>query len=258
MQSPFCPVCHKSSVWLDVVDFNKSCAEDWGIFLELSGIPCYYAYCEHCGFCFCPAIAAWEPAKFKERIYNDDYLIVDPDYEEKRPKYHAGFLMSVFGHQKHRIRHLDYGGGHGLLSGILREAGWQSVSYDPFMDESSFKPDKGSFNLVTAFEVFEHVSDPRALMECCRDFLDSDISSINGDGMILFSTLVSDGLIKLRQRLNWWYASPRNGHISLFSRRSLELLANDYGFVYAHFIQAPGIHCFFSRLPDWAAHVRGS
>jgi hypothetical protein len=38
----------------------------------------------------------------------------------------------------------------------------------------------------------------------------------------MFSTLLSDGNIKLGQKLTWWYASPRNGHISLFSRRQPE------------------------------------
>ena len=38
---------------------------------------------------------------------------------------------------------------------------------------------------------------------------------------MLFSTALSDGGLARNQRLRWWYASPRNGHISLFSHRSV-------------------------------------
>ena len=72
----------------------------------------------------------------------------------------------------------------------------------------------GSFDLVTAFEVFEHVPD--------IDILFTDLQSlVKAEGLILFSTLLSDGEIGRDRPLSWWYASPRNGHISLFSAQSL-------------------------------------
>jgi hypothetical protein len=40
---------------------------------------------------------------------------------------------------------------------------------------------------------------------------------------VLFSTLLSDGEIVRGRPLRWWYAAPRNGHISLFSAQSLRL-----------------------------------
>lgn len=38
----FCPICNTACTPLDVVDFNKSCEEARGKFLQLSGIAVYY------------------------------------------------------------------------------------------------------------------------------------------------------------------------------------------------------------------------
>jgi hypothetical protein len=73
------------------------------------------------------------------------------------------------------------------------------------------------------------------------------------DGIIVFSTLLSDGQIKPNQRLSWWYAAPRNGHISLFSRKGLDTLAHKYGFRAGSF--SSGFHVFFKQVPAWASHL---
>jgi 2-polyprenyl-6-hydroxyphenyl methylase/3-demethylubiquinone-9 3-methyltransferase len=48
-------------------------------------------------------------------------------------------------------------------------------------------------------------------------------------GIILLSTLLQPADID-RQGLSWWYAAPRNGHVSLYSATSLEKLAERFGF----------------------------
>ena len=241
-----CPICKTKSAVLDVVDFNKSCEELRGKHLAPAGIPVAYALCSSCYFCWAPELYDWPLAKFKECIYNGDYVAVDPDYIEARPKGNADALRSIFPHLPSTVRHLDYGGGNGLLAKSLRESNWNSVSYDPLLDASS--PEQlGQFALITAFEVFEHVPDTRALV--------SDLSSLLSDpGLVLFSTLLSDGNIHPDQKLTWWYASPRNGHISLFSRTSLYLLAQNSGFRFGSL--SANFH-FFCRgsPPHWARHL---
>jgi len=104
--------------------------------------------------------------------------------------------------------------------------------------------------LITAFEVFEHVPDVNALVSQLNLLLDDE-------GIVLFSTLLSDGNIEKNRRLDWWYASPRNGHISLFSKRSLGLLAEKYEFNAGSF--SAGYHVFFRKqVPVWAEHLFGS
>lgn len=241
-----CSVCGGACSLLDVVDFNKSCIEARGKFLSLSGIPVYYALCSKCGFCFAPELMTWGAEKFKERIYNDEYVLVDPDYISVRPLDRAKYLLSTFGNRMHSVKHLDYGGGNGLLAKLLRQSNWQSVSYDPFVDKNASIEKLGKFDLITAFEIFEHVPDVRDLMSKLRSLL-------SPDGLILFSTLLSDGNIRPNQRISWWYASPRNGHISLFSKNSLAVLAQSNGFKFANCSNF--MHVFFTKIPPWANHI---
>ncbi len=241
-----CPVCHGMCSPLDAVDFNKSCEEARGKFLEPAGIPVEYVLCQRCGFCHAPEIAAWPLEEFERKIYNDAYVVVDPDYLETRPRNNAATLTSMFGQAAHTIRHLDYGGGNGMLSRLLNEANWQSVSYDPFVDRDTQPGSLGTFQLITAFEVFEHVPEVQQLMANLHSLLAAD-------GMILFSTLVSDGNIHPGQKPAWWYASPRNGHISLFSRNSLAILAQQRGWNFGSF--SAGFHLFHADMPRWAGHL---
>jgi SAM-dependent methyltransferase len=242
-----CPVCGNHALPLDVVDFNKSCEEARGKFLPLSGIPVYYYLCSNCGFCFAPEFSDWTLDEFSKKIYNDQYIDVDPDYISVRPQGNANNLIKTFKGKEQPIRHLDYGGGNGMLSDLLKQAGWQSSCYDPFVNTDVDIATLGKFNLITAFEVFEHVPDVNDLMSRLNSLLDND-------GIVMFSTLISDGQIKPNQRISWWYASPRNGHISLFSQNSLATLAKKYNFNVGSF--SPGMHMLFrDNIPEWAKHL---
>jgi SAM-dependent methyltransferase len=241
-----CPVCDSSSFPYDAVDFNKSCTELHGKILPPTGISIIYYRCVYCGFCFSPEIARWSITEFEERIYNKDYVVVDPDYVDERPRRHANEFAEMFPNRDLSFRHLDYGGGNGLLSSQLSQLGWQSRSYDPFVDRDTRIDQIGRFDLITAIEVFEHIPDPKKLMD--------DLSRlIKPDGIILFSTLLSDGELAQYRRLTWWYASPRNGHISLFSRQSLSILAENNGFRFGSF--SAGTHCMWRNVPPWAEKI---
>lgn len=241
-----CPVCGGKSHTFDVVDFNKACSDLRGPFSKLSGIPVYYYVCTDCQFCFAPEIAAWDLKVFEDKIYNADYVLVDPDYVESRPQSNAQTLIQLFGMDGSKVRHLDFGGGSGLMSRVLNESGWNSTTYDPFVDRSVDPASLGRFDLITAFEVFEHVPDAVGLIH--------DLSRLlKPDGIVLFSTLISDGNIVETERLNWWYASPRNGHISLFSKKSLEVLAAKEAFGFGSFSNV--FHALFRDVPQWASHL---
>lgn len=241
-----CPVCQGPSALLDVVDFNKSCEQARGIFFDLSGLPIYYALCGQCGFCFAPSMHEWTPAQFSQQVYNADYAKVDPDYLRERPIANAASLRDALDAHKGQVIHLDYGGGAGLLSQILQDAGWRSQSYDPFVQTEVSIDELPRVNLITAFEVFEHVTDPHQLMRTIDVLLEPD-------GMVLFSTLLSDGIVAANKRLDWWYAAPRNGHISLHCRASMGRLTSQYGFQWASFSE--GFHAMFRQVPAWARHM---
>lgn len=240
-----CPICAGSAVPHDVVDFNKSCAESWGTFLPLCGTPIYYYLCEGCGFCFAPEFRHWSPQDFAERIYNEGYGTVDPDYAGARSRGNAELLEKLFGDCREEIRHLDYGGGAGLLSDVLSRRGWESVSCDPFVNPADVR-ELGTFDLITAFEVFEHSPDIPGLLGELRSLL-------SPSSLMLISTLLSDGEVAMHKRLTWWYASPRNGHISLFSRNSLVRGLARIGLTLES--KSPDMHFAFESVPGWASHL---
>ncbi len=243
MPKYICSVCSSEAKILDVVDFNKNCEERNGKFLEKTGVPVYYAICEGCSFVFAPEFANWTQEEFTDKIYNHKYIDVDPDYLNKRSNSNLILLNSLFGDKKNNIRHLDYGGGNGELSRLLAINHWISKNYDPFSTAQIKINDLGAFNFITAFEVFEHVPNPSDIMENLKILIEDD-------GLILFSTLVNDGNIKINERLNWWYASPRNGHVSLHSYKSLKILGENYDFNFGSL--GIGVHVYYKNFPKWA------
>jgi 2-polyprenyl-6-hydroxyphenyl methylase/3-demethylubiquinone-9 3-methyltransferase len=95
-----CPVCDGQVGLFDVVDFNKSCEEIRGKFLPLSGVPIYYVQCSNCLFTFAPEFKNWSENDFLEKIYNDQYIEIDPDYSEARPQANCNVLEKPFGGKK--------------------------------------------------------------------------------------------------------------------------------------------------------------
>jgi len=241
-----CPICGRPTEILDVVDFNKSCIEAQGAYLQLSGKPIYYNRCTDCGFALAPEMWGWSREDFSEHVYNADYKIVDPEYDAVRPEANVQFIETLFPDAAAGgAKHLDYGSGSGLLVDRLQAKGWTSTAYDPFVHGEE-RP-TGKFDLITAFEVFEHVSSVETLMR--------DLKALAADeAIILFSTVISDPYIAVNRRLDWWYASPRNGHISLYTADSLKRLALGAGWGLASFSEA--FHCFCTKaIPTWAQAV---
>jgi len=241
-----CPICGAGAPAHDVVDFGRCCEPARSLYPPLTGEAIYYHLCPGCGFCFAPAMHRWSRETFAAKVYNDEYKLVDPDYVETRPRGNADLLARMFPDFGAR-RHLDFGGGNGLLSRCLAARGWNSASYDPFVDGVIDPNSQARFDLISAFEVLEHATDVRATM---REMT----GRLAADGLLLVSTLLSDGHLARRERLTWWYAAPRNGHVSLLSRQSLALLAQDFGLAASS--ASEDLHAFAPRPPpSWARHL---
>lgn len=239
-----CPVCAGATRLFDVVDFRIGYPESSHPY-DLSGQPVYYAQCTGCAYLFAPEFQRWTRQDFAERIYNADYAKLDPDFADIRPRGSADMLCQLFAGREAGIRHVDYGGGEGRLGHLLNGRGWNSSSWDPFMMGERLDENR-KFDLITAFEVFEHVVDVGRLAADLVALLDEP-------GLILFSTLPSDGHLTFGRRIDWWYVSPISGHIGIHSRRSLEVLGQRMGLRFGSLTE--GVHCYFRTLPGWARHL---
>jgi 2-polyprenyl-6-hydroxyphenyl methylase/3-demethylubiquinone-9 3-methyltransferase len=211
-----CKCCFAAAPLYGVADFNKHCNvhDPFG----LTGIPVYYYRCPQCGFIFTTAFDNFTRADFDRWIYNDQYPRVDPDYHQTRPRANADKLAAMFRDHKD-LRILDYGGGTGLLSDLLNEHGFANVrTYDPHVPQFSARPD-GRFELIVAFEVVEHATQP-------RDVFFEMISLLEGPGLLLFSTPIQPANIN-DLGMNWWFIGPRNGHLSIHTPQSLRHIASE-------------------------------
>jgi SAM-dependent methyltransferase len=216
-----CKRCAAPASLYGLLDFNKNCEIYRKNALGISGVPIYYHRCPECRFIFTTALDHFSNDDFERHVYNDQYLLIDPDFPEARPRHNATLVTRLLAQAK-SARILDYGGGNGKFAELLREDGFSDVTtYDPFVSRFEQKP-QGRFDCVICFEVLEHSTAPAQTL--------NDITLMLTDtGIILLSTLLQPGDID-RQGLAWWYAAPRNAHVSLYSAASLERLARQAGF----------------------------
>jgi Methyltransferase domain len=124
-------------------------------------------------------------------------------------------------------RYLEFAGGYGLLTRLLRDKGFDFYWHDPYCQNVfargfEWDPLKGtsSCHAVTAFEVIEHVWDPAAFIRNALEVAHAKT--------IIFSTLLYEGEPPSPEE--WWYYSLSTGqHISFFRRETLLTLANKLG-----------------------------
>ncbi len=119
---------------------------------------------------------------------------------------------------------IDYGGGYGLLVRLMRDAGFDFYRSDRHCANLlargfEAEPDgEGGYELLTAMELFEHLADPFGEIERMLSYSRS----------IFFTTLLLPEPAP-RPGEWWYYVLDQGQHISFYTRKSLEVIAERFG-----------------------------
>ncbi len=188
-----------------------------------------YYKCSNCGFiqteepywlekAYSSAITKSDIGLITRNIYNSNVL-------EK-------LILNLF---PNSTVYLDYAGGYGMFVRIMRDKGFDFYWQDDYCENvfvTDFVGDlTKEYDLITAYEVFEHLPDPNKTIEML-------LSKCN---ILCFSTDMTDNINDFD---SWWYRAEASGqHISFYSKKTLQFLANKYNVHYYSF-ENNTIHLF--------------
>jgi hypothetical protein len=174
-----------------------------------------YYECSKCGF------IQTEKPHWLDEAYKSAINTCDTGLLARNQRFSETCSLLLYYFLGDNTAHLDYAGGYGVFTRLMRDIGFNFYWHDPycqnlFAQGFEYKPEsRNKIGLITAFEVFEHFTDPKTELEKML------LISRN----ILFST---DLIPQPRPKLaDWWYYAPEHGqHISFYTRKSLEIIAS--------------------------------
>lgn len=199
----------------------------------------HYFRCNHCKF-----IQTEDPYWLKEAytraINESDIGLVN------RNILFSGITKAVLLFFDAQAKFMDYGGGYGLFVRMMRDAGFDFYRYDQYCENifaKGFEADHvgtHQYEILTAFEVFEHFANP----------LDEIEQMLRFSKNILFSTMLIPPHIPKPDA--WWYYGLDHGqHISLYTPQALSVIANTFNLnlysnkVSLHLLTEKKIHPLF-------------
>ena len=201
-----CPICSHATKHL----FTKQ---------VLGKYDANYLHCRYCCYLFINK-PTWLKEAYSSPINIEDTGLVSRNLGLSKI---TSIIITIW--FSRRGKFLDYAGGYGLLTRLMRDIGLDFYWLDKYTENllaRVFEHNKSNkkYELITAFEVFEHLQNPASELKKILKYGDS----------ILFST----ELIPARDNLkNWDYLGVEHGqHLSFYSEKSLEFLAKKHGLNY--------------------------
>ena len=151
-------------------------------------------------------------------------------YKNWNTKYDTGLFARVYNNfivtfiicKLTKIKNIiDYGGGDGLFTRIMRDHNLNCFNYDKYSEsvysQNFTKPDFQTPDLLTSFEAIEHFSDPGEEFEKIFKKKPS---------LIIFTTKIYEN-----QSKNWDYFEFQTGqHVFFYTRNAFKYLANKYNY----------------------------
>lgn len=208
MYLPPCPVCTSSTTLLfEGLVLHKYLAS--------------YVQCTHCRHVHVPN-AHWLSEAYTEAIADMDTGILERNIKQRRLI--RAMLWLYF--PKNPIC-IDYGGGYGIFTRLMRDSGisyyWQdqystNLFAKKFVATSPLEPQFRKYDLLTAFEVLEHLPDPVYELKRMAQYSDT----------LIFTTL----LVPKEVDAHWWVVleyRDRTAYLFLYQRES-EHIGTKYGY----------------------------
>jgi hypothetical protein len=176
-----------------------------------------YFQCASCGF------LQTEKPYWLDESYSSAITSLDIGLVNRNIKYADIIEDILYNNFNIKSKFLDFAGGYGMFTRIMRDKGFDFYHEDKHCENifakyftiNDLKTENKKFELVTAFELMEHVENPFKEL----DYIFSMTNSF------LFST----ELIPILDLESWWYLGGEHGqHISFYTTRSIEEIARRY------------------------------
>jgi hypothetical protein len=176
-----------------------------------------YFRCSHCGLVQTEK-PYWLDEAYSSAIAEQDLGPVNRAVESA--KFAKSLILTSF---DPNAKFIDYGGGYGIFVRMMRDAGFNFYRYDTYCENLFAKgfdaePERrNQYELLTAYEVFEHLVDP----------MEEIAGMLSYSRNLLFSTLLMPS--SLPKPGDWWYYAYEHGqHVTLYSRKSLLEIARKF------------------------------
>jgi len=192
-----------------------------------------YFHCRECNYIFT------EEPYWLEEAYTNPINHSDTGLLNRNIFYSKILSLLLFFFFKKNGKFLDFAGGYGVFSRLMRDNGFDFYWNDPFctnLFSYGFELDKAGttwFELLTSFESFEHFPNPLNEIE----------KMLSYSRNIFFSTELFSG--EAPDKNGWWYYSFEQGqHVSFYSAQTLGKIAAKYGL---HFYSFGDYHLFSEK-----------
>jgi hypothetical protein len=199
-----------------------------------------YYYCDSCGFLRTER-PNWLNEAYSSAIAASDTGAVTRNIQISKAL--SSLLFLAF-HDHGKGQWLDYAGGHGLLTRLMRDKGFNFHWADMYASNifaQGFEHEQGmTYDGVTAIEALEHMEDPMAFLE--------NLSGLSPTRTVILTTELCPSPPPKPEQ--WWYFGLNTGqHISFFQERTLETIATRLG---VRYMRAGRFHMFSQQLPSTA------
>lgn len=194
-----------------------------------------YYRCPHCGFIQTEK-PYWLGEAYSEIIDAEDIGLLGRNIDNAAV---VSRLVPVFFPRAETF--LDVGGGYGVFVRLMRDRGFDFQWDDKYtrnLFARGFEKNRERYDIVTAFELFEHYDAPKEEIKNL---------AVLGDTIIFSTLLLPEPAPKPDE---WWYYSTSTGqHISFYTKRALEYCAQSIG---RYYTGSMGIHIFSKRpISSW-------